>query len=174
MKEIKIDPACAVSFSGHRPERLPGHGNPGKQETQDCIAALQELIEGAINRGKYIFIHGAMAGWDIFAAEQVIILKEKHPGIILVTVAPYRAQFFSREKCWSPEWIERARKVFALHDMGEVVSEQYYRGIYYERNEVLINNSSELICFWDGGRGGTDYTVRYAQKKGVAVRNVYK
>ena len=175
MEELKqIDPATAVSFSGHRPDRLPGHGDPDTQDAQNLITALREQIVGAVGRGKYIFLHGAMAGFDIFAAEQVIEMKKQHPQIQLVTVAPYRAQFFTTEDCWTREWIERAKKVFALHDIGVVVEHENRKGLYYKRNRVLVDHSSGLICYWDGKGGGTKYTVGYAFENKKPVINLYR
>ena len=114
-----------------------------------------------------------MAGFDIFAIEQVIALKAEYPHLQIVSVAPYQAEFFTREKCWTPGWISRARAVFEQHDMGVNVAERYRSSIYYARNDILVGYSSELICYHDGGRGGTAYTVNGANEKGLIVRNLY-
>jgi len=170
----QINPASSVCFSGHRPDRLPGQGDPGAAETRKLTAALREQIESAVGRGKDTFINGLMAGWDVLAAEQVIALKGQYPHIRLATIAPYSAHFFTREKCWTPEWVTRAREVCRRQDIGVKIAEDYRSGIYYERNRALVEHSSELLCYWDGGRGGTAYTVDYALKKGREVVNIAK
>ena len=114
-----------------------------------------------------------MAGFDIFAAEQVVVLRKQYPQIRLVTVAPYIAEFFSRERCWTPDWISRAREVFRQHDIGVKIAERYHFGIYYERNRVLVDHASELICYHDGGSGGTKYTIEYCQKNGSPIHNIF-
>jgi uncharacterized phage-like protein YoqJ len=151
---------------------LPGKGNPDTSEMQKLTAALRGELVAAINRGKTIMIHGCMAGWDLVCALQVIELKKLYPRIQLISVAPYKSEFFSREKCWTPDWISRAREVFAQHDIGVKVAEQYRSGIYYERNKSLVNHSSELICYWDGKSGGTKFTVQYARERGLPVINL--
>ena len=161
LKEIDI--AHTICFSGHRPDRLPGKGNLNAPETQKLIAVLREHIEYAIHNGKYTFINGLMAGWDVLAAEQIIELRKQYTHIRLLTIAPYSVHFFSREKCWTPEWVNRARKVCRRQDIGIAIAENYRAGIYYERNRTLVDYSSELLCFWDGGKGGTRYTVKYAE-----------
>lgn len=171
MKEV--NPSQAVCFSGHRPERLPGYGDPKNREAQRLITILREHIVDAIHRGKLYFIHGAMAGFDLLAAEQVISLKNQFPNIQLISVAPYSVHFFSREKCWTSEWIYRAREVFRQHDFGISLSEHYRSGIYYERNRVLVDNSSELICYHNGGKGGTEQTIRYAKSKSLHIHNLF-
>ena len=167
-----IDPACALCFSGHRPDRLPGKGLADAPEMQPLTTALRQALIAAIERGKMIMLHGCMAGWDIICAEQVILLKKQYPCVQLISVAPYKEAFFSREKCWTPDWISRAREVFGQHDMGIKIAGHYRPGIYYERNRALVAYSSELICYWDGGSGGTEYTVQWAKEKGLAVHNL--
>ncbi len=174
MNELnKLNPSQTVSFSGHRPEQLPGHGDPNTLEAQMLITALQKHIAGAIRSGKHVYIHGAMAGFDIMAAEQVLDLKKQYPHIQLISVAPYSVDFFSRERCWTPEWIHRAREVFRQHNFGISLSEHYRPGIYYERNRVIVDHSSELICYHDGGKGGTEQTIRYAKSKSLHIHNLF-
>jgi len=169
----QIDSACAVGFTGHRPERLPGQGNPDMPETQKLITALQDWIEKAILRGKITFVNGLMAGWDILAAEQIIALKKRHSHIQLVSIAPYSKNFFGREKCWTPEWKNRAKEVCRQQEFGIKIAEHYRTGIYFERNRTLVDCSSELLCYWDGGKGGTQYTVQYARSLGLEVHNLF-
>jgi len=163
----------SVCFSGHRPDRLPGQGSPDEPETQRLLAALRERVEDAMKRGKDTFLHGMMAGWDLLAAEQVIAIKERHPHIRLVTVMPYCKNFFFRENCWTDEWVRRAKEICVRHDMFISVAGQYRKGVYYERNRVLVDHASELICYWDGGTGGTKHTVTYARSRTLAIHNLF-
>ena len=114
-----------------------------------------------------------MAGFDLFAALQVIEVKKQYTGVRLVSVAPYAVHFFTREKCWTPEWIDRAREVIRQNDFGISLAEHYRSGIYYERNRVLVDHSSMLICYYDGDGGGTKYTIDRAMEKGLTIKNLY-
>jgi len=167
-------PGETLCFSGHRPARLPGNGDPNAPEMQALTATLRKELAAAIGWGKTVILHGCMAGWDIICAEQVILLKGQYPHVRLISVAPYKAAFFSREKCWTPDWISRAREVFSQHDLGIKIAEVYRPGIYYERNRFLVDFASELICYWDGGGGGTKYTVERAKEKGLPICNLYE
>ena len=138
---------------------------------QHLTEALRQALIAAIGRGKTTFLHGSMAGWDIICAEQVILLKQQYPNIQLVSIAPYQTGFFSRETCWTPDWISRAREVFSRHDAGIKIAVHYRSSIYYERNRTLAAHSAELICYWDSGCGGTKYTVERAKEKGLALQN---
>ena len=114
----KYEQAHTLCFSGPRPERLPGNGDLDAPEMQPLINALRQELIAAVDRGKTVMIHGCMAGWDLICAMQVLEIKKQFPGVRLVSVAPYKADFFAREKCWMPEWIKLAREVFRQHDMG--------------------------------------------------------
>ena len=140
---------------------------------QALIVALRQELTDAVERGKTTMIHGCMAGWDLVCALQVIEIKKQFPHVQLVSVAPYAVHFFSKEKCWTPDWIERAHEVFRQHDFGISLAEYYRKGVYYERNDALITHSSELICYWDGGKGGTKYTVDRAAENGLAIINLF-
>ena len=169
----QLNPARSVCFSGHRPERLPRRGKPDAPEMQTLAAALRHEIEYAIRRGLDTFLNGLMAGWDVLSAEQVLALKDQYPHIRLVTLAPYAVGFFSCEKCWTDDWIKRAKEVCRQSDIGVSLAERYRAGIYYERNHILVDHSAELICYWDGDKGGTQFTVQYAKSRGQAVNNLF-
>jgi len=147
-------------------------GRADAPEMQPLTITLREALATAVERGKATMLHGCMAGWDIICAEQVILLKNQYPHVMLISVAPYKTGFFSREECWTPDWISRARAVFRQHDMGIKIAGHYRPGIYYERNRSLVGHASELICYWDGSRGGTEYTVGLAKENGLITQNL--
>jgi len=164
----------SVCFSGHRPQRLPGRGEPDAPETRELAAALQRRISETVARGMDTFINGYMAGFDILAAEQVVVLKAKHPQIRLISIAPFSVRYYEHAKCWTDEWIIRANVICDLSDFSISLSEHYMHGIYYERDRELVDRSGELICYWDGGSGGTKYTMDYARSKGLIIHNLCK
>ena len=169
----EIDPTAALSFSGHRPNRLPGQGDPTVPEMRTLTAVLQKEIIAAINRGMTAMLQGCMCGWDIICGEQVIEVKKQYPHIRLVSVAPYSVRLFSKEDCWTPEWENRAREVCRQSDISISLAEHYRKGIYFERNRVLVNHSSLLIVYHDGGSGGTKFTIDRAKEKGLTIKNLY-
>ena len=63
-------------------------------------------------------------------------------------------------------------KTTMLHDVGIKIAGQYRPGIYYERNRMLIERSSGLLCYWDGESGGTKYTIAKAKEKGLHIHNL--
>ena len=45
-------------------------------------------------------------------------------------------------------------------------------GCYHERNRYMVDNSSKLICYYDGSGGGTGYTVEYVKKRSIQIVNL--
>lgn len=54
------------------------------------------------------------------------------------------------------------------------LSTRYHRKCYHERNRYMVDNSSRLICYYDGSDGGTGYTVNYALNSKIEIINLYK
>ena len=74
-----FDSCFTVSFSGHRPNKLPGYGDISKPAMAALYQKLPNEIEIAILNDKINFLHGSMAGFDILVAEAVLQLKQKYP-----------------------------------------------------------------------------------------------
>ena len=84
--EILFDITKAVCFSGHRPHKLPGGGDPGDKRTVRIKYAIHRAVLRSINEGYYIFLSGLAEGIDLWASEEVIKMKETHPDINLASV----------------------------------------------------------------------------------------
>jgi uncharacterized phage-like protein YoqJ len=135
------------------------------------LCRLGEEIEMAIKRGKTTYISGAMSGWDTIAAEQVLICKKKYPQIKCAVIVPFSENFFNK-KNWTPEWEGRMRRVIEKADFHTYLFEKNHRGAYFERDRLMVDLSSEVIAYYDGGTGGTKYSLDYAVKKGKKVINL--
>jgi hypothetical protein len=54
-----------------------------------------------------------------------------------------------------------------------VYGSKYTKGIYFLRDEGIVNNSDKIVAYYDGRqKGGTFYTVKYAYEKQRDVINV--
>ena len=159
-----------VSFSGHRPERLPtGNG------LENLKHRLGKEIDKAISEGCKTFLFGASRGFDLMCAHEVLhrrrILRQDDPfPIRLIAVVPFEGQ--------ANKWVIADQELYydTLAQCDEVVtlSTRYGKGCYHERNRWLIEHSSRLICFHDGGKGGTAYTVAQAKEAGMPVINLFE
>ena len=57
-------------------------------------------------------------------------------------------------------------------DRTVCVSEHYFKGCMQKRNRFLVDNSILCIYWLTNETGGTKYTVKYAQSKGLKLENI--
>jgi uncharacterized phage-like protein YoqJ len=164
----KGNTAC---FSGHRSERLP----KSIEELDELRLRLYEEIDKALNDGFDTFIFGACYGFDLMCAEMVLlrqkIIKMSDPKCIrLIAAVPFEEQ--------ASKWREMDRELYfdTLSKCDEVItiSTKFSMNCYHKCNRYMVDNSSKLICYYDGGISGTAYTVNYAKEKGYEIINLYK
>ena len=132
---------------------------------------LKNAIEDMIDKGVRIFIAGGALGFDTEAALEVLRQKKKNKEIELHIYAPCQGQasrFPFREKALYNKILKHADYV----DMPE---REYFDGCMKIRNYKMVEASSYVIAYYSGEfRSGTGQTVRYAQKCGLEIINLYK
>lgn len=158
-----------ICFSGHRTEKLPKN----KDEFNFLVQSVYNEINKAISEGYDTFLFGACYGFDLICAELVLIRKQiirytDPTSIKLIAVVPFEEQ--------AAKWKERDRDKYynMLSNCDDVItlSEHYKTSCYHERNRFMVDNSSKLICYYDGSGGGTGFTVDYAEKQLVQIVNI--
>jgi len=55
----------------------------------------------------------------------------------------------------------------------KITPNEFLPNAYRLRNTYMVDNSSHIICYWDGKKGGSAQTIRMAKEKGLTVHNVY-
>lgn len=131
---------------------------------------LAEALEAAFAQGYRTFISGMAEGFDMAAAEAVLRLKEHHYDVRLVAAVPFRRQAAG----YNPDDKKRYENILSAADEVAVLSENYDYGCYYRRNDWMTSRSSLLVCWYDGGDGGTRHTVKSALRQGLRIVNIYK
>ena len=151
-----------VCFSGHRIKRLP---------KGDALKELENLLYieicKVVDAGFDTFLFGACFGFDFLAASQVLKLK-KEKDIKLIATIPFRGQ----EQRWPANWRQKYNGILKQCDNIVILHDSYCKESYFDRNRYMVDNSSLIICYYDGGTGGTAQTVRYAKTK-IKVINLY-
>lgn len=144
-------------FTGHRD--LP-------EEIWDNIEIiLFDEVGDALINGYNCFMTGLAEGADQIFAEVVLTERRRRPDIKLVAVISHAG----RLKAKDPEF----QRLLKLCDEVRVLSDRYDKGVYYRRNKYMVDNSSLVLAAYDGRpSGGTCYTVKYAEKQGVWVREI--
>ena len=149
-----------VSFTGHRPEKLPYFS----EDDPLCVDLKQRLktqIEKLINEGADCFFSGMARGVDMWCAEIVLELKQKYPEITLTAVIPCKTQSNS----WSGDSKIRYEKILKSCSKIIYTSEIYDKTCMLKRDRALVELCDVLVAVFDGTKGGTKYTVDYAEKK---------
>ena len=149
----------SVSFTGHRPEKLPYFCDDDPMLV-DMKERLKIQIEKLIAEGAECFYSGMARGADIWCAQIVIELKNKYPDIKLSAVIPCKTQ--------TEKWDETSTAVYndilSKCDKTIYISDKYTKTCMLKRDRALVDLCDVLVAVFDGTKGGTKYTVEYAQK----------
>jgi len=148
-----------VCFTGHRPEKLNDSEETLKKE-------LRAEILNSINEGFNVFISGMARGVDIWAAEIIIELKNKGYDLKLICAIPYDGF----ESKWSKEWQIRYNNIICNSDLIRCISPKYSIECFQIRNEWMVNHSAKVIAVFNGEKGGTYNTIKYATKENLRIK----
>ncbi|MBE6649717.1 MAG: DUF1273 domain-containing protein [Ruminococcaceae bacterium] len=147
-----------------------GHRDIPYSDLTDLKERLKKELVILIELGYKNFVAGGAIGFDTLAAEAVLDLKSEYSDIKLHLVLPCEGQ----DKFWTSEQKKKYKAVLSVADSHEYVSIPYTRYCMHQRNRKMVDMSSAVICFFDGGeKGGTASTVKYALKKGIKTVNIY-
>lgn len=149
---------CA--FTGHRPQRFPWRYNEADSRCEALKTVLTKQVGLLVKAGTTDFFSGMALGVDVWAADAIITMREKHPAIKLHCVLPCENQ----DAKWSLAARETYHGILKQADSIQYVSRSYHSGCMMERNRRLVDLSSVLLAVYDGQpSGGTAATIRYAQ-----------
>lgn len=154
---------CA--FSGHRPWRLPW-GN--RESSPQCLAVkmlMRQYLDRLTAEGYNHFLCGMALGADFYFAQTVLDCKQSAPSLTLEAVLPNPEQ----DARWADEFRARYQALLAQCDKITVLEPEYSQQSYLARNRYLVDHSDLLMTLYDGGEGGTAYTVWYAQQQGRKI-----
>ena len=147
-------------FTGHR--RLPPRGCA---EYAALISALDAAIADAVSHGVTCFFCGGACGFDLLAAERVLIKKAGGSSPEIHVIIPYSG-FIS-----AFPHAEQARyhRVAACADSVTSVYPNADAAAYRQRNQRLIDAADRCIAYLREEKSGTGQTVRMAVRKGIPV-----
>ena len=138
-----------------------GHRILSKNKISVIESTLRKEVANLIDRDVKYFGVGGAIGFDTLAAQTVIDLRYDYKHIKLILIIPCKDQ----AERWSHKDKTTYQYIKSHADKIVYLSEKYENGCMLKRNRHMVNNSSFVIAAWDGRkRGGTYYTVNYAQK----------
>lgn len=157
-------------FTGYRPEKFPFELKLGTADFISLENKIYDAVFTAVREGAQTFYCGMAMGFDLLCGKAVADIKKAAPNkrIRLIAVIPFRKQHDN----FSPTWKKLYEIVLAEADEVVIISEEYHRGCFAERNEYMVNKSGNVITYFDGQSGGTKNTLRYAASKGRKITNI--
>ena len=160
-----MDKETTCCFTGHRPSKLPWGQN---ENDPRCVQVKQELasrLEGIYETGFRHFMCGMAIGCDMYFAEAVLALRDKHPDVTLEAVIPCGTQ----PDRWAKPLRLRYTSLLDRCDSVKVLQIMYSRDCMMRRNKYMVDNSSLLLGCFMGIPGGTMNTIVYAERSGLKV-----
>jgi len=155
--------AHACAFTGHRPQKLPWRTDEADPGCVALKAMLAAQIDMLIENGYTEFLSGMAPGVDMWAAQIILDLREKHPGLKLHCILPCAAQSAK----WSAALQMQYRAILEQADSIIFVNRADRKNCMLERDRFLVSYASVVLAAYNGERrGGTAATVRYARKLG--------
>jgi uncharacterized phage-like protein YoqJ len=170
------------SFTGHRPDKLPGGYNWNSECNQQLGRLIREQVIRLITEyGVDTFIFGGALGIDQMAFAICLKLKRtKYKHIKLILAMPFEGQ----DSVWRQESKDILQSQRDSANLVVIVDEldgyrvscvpvgEYHPDKMKKRNEYLVDNSHYLISVWDGTPGGTGSCVSYAHQQRGSGRTI--
>ncbi|MDR0197509.1 MAG: SLOG family protein [Oscillospiraceae bacterium] len=154
------------SFTGYRTKKLNACMAAGAADIDDVRNAVKTEMGRMLRDGFGTFQCGMAIGSDLMFAEIALELKRGHPSLRFVAVIPC----LEHDRGWNENDRLRCREITEKADEIVMVSDsRYFDGCMAKRNRYLAETCDELLAVYDGQRGGTMQTVKFAEKKGVKV-----
>ncbi len=173
MRSIKIfdDGFKSCCFTGYRPQKFPFALEKDDIKYTEFENRLCDTVLSLCERGVFTFYTGMAMGFDIIAAETVLQIRESYNkgAIQIVAAIPFGGQASKFDDAWK----KRYDAVLKSVDETVVLSDNYYRGCFWRRNEFMVDNSDVVVTWFDGKKGGTASTLCYAQKNEKEIINLY-
>ena len=143
-------PIKNCAFTGHR-----------ELDKSFSIEKLQKIVFDLAQKGVDHFFCGMAKGFDLYAGEAVLKMKETFPTVKLIACVPY----FGQEKGYLQEDKQRYVKILKNSDLKITLSEEYYKGCTLARDRYMADQADVLVAYLKKEKGGTAYTVGYFEKK---------
>ncbi len=129
---------------------------------------LEKAVRAALKKGYRVFLNGMARGFDLMAAEVVLMHLNEYPDIRLIACLPCEDQ----DKYYTEEEKTRYYNVLLLAEK-KLLSKHYHKGCMLARNDYMVEHADMLIAYCNKDTGGTAYTVKQFSKRHPKSKIVY-
>ncbi len=152
-----MDKICC--FTGHRKIY---------DDEDELYFKVKDQIIRLVKEGYTEFRCGGALGFDTLAADAVISVRQDYPHIKFVMYIPCLDQ----SKNFPPEQKEHYYAHTQAANRIMCLSKTYYNGCMLDRNKAMVDGSETCIAYLRQNRGGTAFTVRYAESKNCEIIHI--
>lgn len=143
-----------IAGTGHRNNKLSDPSLVRKRIAHTLFEVKPDVV-----------ISGMAAGFDLMLAHEAI-----HVGIDVWAARPWAGHKPAPEDyVLYHSILDHAAKIVAVDPSFS------YAGpwVYQKRNEWMVNEADKILAWWDGSPSGTANCIKYANRVGKPVRNIY-
>jgi uncharacterized phage-like protein YoqJ len=151
-----------IAATGHRPQKLQSNWSQYETLTLPRLTALAK--NSLIKHNPSTVISGMALGWDTAIALAAIELN-----INLIAAVPCLNHASKWSKTQQDTWQSILDKAVSVN----CPDVPYSAAAMQIRNQWMCNHANMILALWDGSSGGTANCVRYAQRKGLSIVNVW-
>ena len=142
-----------------------GHRQLSAEIAAHLTHELDHLLPKLYEDGYRYFGVGGALGFDMLAEEAILAFRRTHTDCKLILVLPCR----DHANRWRFTDRLRFHAIARAADKTVCLSEHYYDGCMQARNRHLVDNSSLCVAYCIRENGGSAYTVRYAEQRGLKI-----
>jgi uncharacterized phage-like protein YoqJ len=152
-----------VTVTGYKPYEL---GIFDAKHSGICYikAILHKKLIQLIEEGAEWFMISGQPGVELWAAEELIELKQTYPEVGLAVITP----FLNQEQRWGDATKQRYQHILAQADyVNSITKKEYERPAQLRlKNDFFIAKSDALLILYDEEKPGTpDYYLKSAKRK---------
>lgn len=151
-----------AAATGHRWARLPMPRTPAAEAQLDALAvAFLEQLQPDVA------VSGMALGWDTSYARAALVC-----GVPLVAAVPGSVAMQSQG--WAPRDVATYRAILQAAAHMEIVGAGYsFARACGIRDHYMVDRAGVVCALWSGAPSGTGNTIRYAERRGLPVVNLY-
>lgn len=148
-----------ICGTGHRPDKLGGYED--KTTERLMLLARDWLI---VYKPEHVISGGAL-GWDQALAWAAWATNT--PFTLALPFAGFESKWPKRSQDQLENLVSYADKVVYVSEGG------YAPWKMQTRNEWMVDRADLVLALWNGTPGGTENCVRYAEKVGKPITNLW-
>ena len=149
---------------------VTGHRKLPETKIRQIAINLNREIEQLLSVGVEYFISGGALGFDLIAAENVILKRDKGYSARLIFALPCR----DHDKKWTGDQKNLLHGLIHKADKVLYISREYDQECMRLRNQYMVEHSKYCICAFLRNRSGTGQTLAMAKRNHLNILNIAK